>query len=140
NMAGSKTLTMLKPDAVERWYNGAILDEITTTGIRITAMKMTRMTKGEAQTFYTGHKDRPYCGDLVDYMTPGTIVAAIIEKNKAVEDFRELIGTTKTEEPAKETIQKKYADSIAENAINGSDSDENAEIEGNFHFAQKDTF
>ncbi len=139
-MAGNKTFTMLKPDAVEKGHIGAILDQIAASGFRIVAMKMTRMSKVEAETFYAIHKERPFFGELVEYMTRGPIVAAILEKENAVEDFRALIGATNPEEAAEGTIRKKYAASISENAIHGSDSDANAEIEGNFHFAQKDIF
>lgn len=139
-MAGNKTFTMLKPDAVEKGHIGAILDQITASGFRIVAMKMTQMSKVEAETFYAIHKERPFFGELVEYMTRGPIVAAILEKDNAVEDFRALIGATNPADAAEGTIRKKYADSISENAIHGSDSDENAAIEGGFHFAQKDVF
>ena len=139
-MAGNKTFTMLKPDAVEKGHIGAILDQINASGFRIVAMKMTQMSKMEAQEFYAVHKERPFFGELVEYMTRGPIVAAILEKDNAVEDFRALIGTTNPEEAADGTIRKKYAASIGENAIHGSDSDKNAAIEGGFHFAQKDVF
>lgn len=139
-MAGNKTFTMLKPDAVEKGHIGAILDQINASGFRIVAMKMTQMSKMEAQQFYAVHKERPFFGELVEYMTRGPIVAAILEKDNAVEDFRALIGATNPEDAADGTIRKKYAASIGENAIHGSDSDENAAIEGGFHFAQKDVF
>src|SRR5699024_1835588 len=109
-------------------------------GLRICAKKMTQITKIEAQQFYAIHKERPFFGELVEYMTRGPIVAAILEKDNAVEDFRALIGATNPEEAAEGTIRKKYAASIGENAIHGSDSDENAQIEGSFHFAQKNVF
>lgn len=140
SMAGNKTFTMLKPDAVEKGHIGAILDQITASGFRIVAMKMTQMSKMEAEQFYAIHKERPFFGELVEYMTRGPIVAAILEKDNAVEDFRALIGATNPEEAAEGTIRKKYAASIGENAIHGSDSDENAQIEGSFHFAQKNVF
>lgn len=139
-MAGNNTFTMLKPDALEKGHVGAILDQITASGFRIVAMKMTQMTKTEAQTFYAVHKERPFYDELVTYMTRGPIVAAILEKDNAVEDFRTLIGATNPEDAADGTIRKKYADSISENAVHGSDSDENAKIEGSFHFAGKDIF
>lgn len=139
-MAGNKTFTMIKPDAVEKGHTGAIIDQIITSGFRIVAMKMTRLSKVEAETFYAVHKERPFFGELVEYMTRGPIVAAILEKSNAVEDFRALIGSTNPAEAAEGTIRKKYAASIGENAIHGSDSDENAEIEGNFHFAGKEMY
>lgn len=139
-MAGNKTFTMLKPDAVEKGHIGAILEQINASGFRIVAMKMTQMSKMEAQQFYAVHKERPFFGELVEYMTRGPIVAAVLEKDNAVEDFRALIGATNPEDAADGTIRKKYAASIGENAIHGSDSDENAAIEGGFHFAQKDVF
>jgi nucleoside-diphosphate kinase len=139
-MAGNRTFTMLKPDSVEKRNIGAILEQITASGFRIVAMKLTQMTRNEAETFYEIHKERPFFGELVEYMTRGPIVAAILEKENAVEDFRTLIGATNPEEAAEGTIRKKYAASIGENAVHGSDSDENAEIEGRFHFAGKEMF
>lgn len=139
-MAGKKTLTMIKPDAVEKKYIGPILNQISDSGFRIVAIKMTQLSKSEAESFYAVHKERPFFNDLVSYMTRGPIVAAILEKENAVEDFRALIGATNPEDAAEGTIRKKYAVSIEENAIHGSDSDENAEIEGNFHFAGKEIF
>lgn len=139
-MAGNKTLTMIKPDAVEKGHIGSVLEQITTSGFTISALKMTQLSQAEAETFYAVHKERPFFDDLVGYMTRGPIVAAILEKDNAVEDFRALIGATDPQDAAEGTIRKKYADSIEENAIHGSDSDENAEIESNFHFAQKEVF
>ncbi|MDT0645202.1 nucleoside-diphosphate kinase [Zunongwangia sp. F260] len=139
-MAGNKTFTMLKPDAVENGHIGAILEQITASGFRIVAMKLTQMTKADAEKFYDIHKERPFFGELVEFMTRGPIVAAILEKENAVEDFRTLIGATNPEEAAEGTIRKKYAASIGENAVHGSDSDENAAIEGAFHFAGKEMF
>lgn len=139
-MAGNKTLTMLKPDAVEKGCIGPILDQITTSGFKITALKMTHLSKAQAEEFYAVHKERPFYGELVSYMTRGPIVAAVLEKDNAVEDFRALIGATNPQEAAEGTIRKKYAKSIEENAIHGSDSDENAAIEAAFHFAQKEIF
>ncbi len=131
---------MIKPDAVEKGHIGAILGKITAAGFRIVAMKLTQMTKDDAQAFYAIHKDRPFFGELVEYMTRGPIVAAILEKENAVEDFRTLIGATNPAEAAEGTIRKLYAVSIGENAIHGSDSDENAAIEGDFHFAGREMF
>ena len=139
-MATNRTFTMLKPDAVEKGYIGAILEKISTSGFRIVAMKLTQMTKTDAQTFYAIHKERPFFSDLVDYMTRGPIVAAILEKENAVEDFRTLIGATNPVDAADGTIRKLFADSISENAVHGSDSDENAAIEGAFHFSGREMF
>jgi len=139
-MAGNRTFTMIKPDAVEKNYIGAILEKINNAGFRIVAMKYTRLTKEQAGAFYAVHKERPFYGELVEYMTSGPIVAAILEKDNAVADFRKLIGATNPEEAEEGTIRKLYAESIAANAIYGSDSDENAEIEGNFFFSQVERF
>ena len=126
---------MIKPDAVEKNYIGGILKMINDAGFRIVAMKYTQLSKEKAGEFYAVHKERPFYGELVEYMSSGPIVAAILEKDNAVEDFRTLIGATNPEEAAEGTIRKIYAESIAANAVHGSDSDENAEIEGNFHFS-----
>ena len=131
---------MLKPDAVEKAHMGAILEKINAAGFRIVAMKMTQMTTGDAKEFYAVHKERPFYGELVEFMTRGPIVAAILEKENAVEDFRTLIGATNPAEADEGTIRKLYADSVGENAIHGSDSDENAAIEGAFHFAGREMF
>lgn len=127
---------MIKPDAVEKNYIGAILEKINDKGFKIVAMKYTHISKKAAGAFYEVHKERPFYGELVDYMSSGPIVAAILEKNNAVADFRELIGATNPAEAAEGTIRKMYAESISANAIHGSDSDENAEIEGNFFFSK----
>lgn len=134
-MSGTKTFTMIKPDAVEKNYIGAILEKINAAGFRITAMKYTRLSKEAAGAFYEVHKERPFYGELVDYMSSGPIVAAILEKDNAVADYRTLIGATNPEEAAEGTIRKLYAESISANAVHGSDSDENATIEGNFFFS-----
>ncbi|TPN85303.1 nucleoside-diphosphate kinase [Aquimarina algicola] len=139
-MATNRTFTMLKPDAVRKGYIGAILEQITASGFRIVAMKLTQLTTDDAKAFYAVHKERPFYGELVEYMTSGPIVAAILEKENAVEDFRTLIGATNPEEAAEGTIRKKYATSISENAVHGSDSDENAAIEGAFHFSGREQF
>ncbi|GGE16703.1 nucleoside-diphosphate kinase [Psychroflexus salis] len=139
-MSGNRTFTMLKPDAVEKGHIGAILQQITSSGFRIAALKLTQMTEDDAKTFYEIHKERPFYGELVEYMTRGPIVAAVLEKENAVEDFRSLIGATNPEDAAEGTIRKKFAASISENAIHGSDSDENAEIEAAFHFSGRDQF
>lgn len=139
-MRTDRTFTMLKPDSVEKGNVGPILEKITAAGFRIAAMKLTQMTVADAQEFYAIHKERPFFGELVEYMTRGPIVAAILEKDNAVEDFRTLIGATNPAEAAEGTIRKLYAASIGENAVHGSDSDENAEIEGQFHFAGREIF
>jgi nucleoside-diphosphate kinase len=131
---------MLKPDAVEKGHIGAILDKINASGFRIIAMKLTQLTLDDAKAFYDIHKERPFFGELVEYMTRGPIVAAILEKENAVEDFRTLIGATNPADADEGTIRKMFADSISENAIHGSDSDENAAIEGAFHFAGREVF
>jgi len=134
-MSGKRTFTMIKPDAVEKNYIGAILEKINAAGFKIVAMKYTKLSAENAGAFYEVHKERPFYGELVDYMSSGPIVAAILEKDNAVSDFRTLIGATNPEEAAEGTIRKLYAESISANAIHGSDSDENAAIEGNFFFS-----
>ena len=139
-MRTDRTFTMLKPDSVEKGHIGAILEKITASGFRIVAMKLTQMTIDDAKSFYEVHKERPFYGELVEYMTRGPIVSAILEKDNAVEDFRTLIGATNPEEAAEGTIRKLFATSIGENAVHGSDSDENAAIEGTFHFSGREMF
>jgi nucleoside-diphosphate kinase len=139
-MANNRTFTMLKPDSVEKGNIGPILEKITSSGFRIVAMKLTQLTTDDAEAFYDIHKERPFFGDLVTYMTRGPIVAAILEKDNAVEDFRALIGATNPAEAADGTIRNMFADSISENAVHGSDSDENAAIEGAFHFSGREMF
>ena len=139
-MANNKTFTMLKPDSVEKGNIGAILEKITSSGFRIVAMKLTQLTTADAKAFYAIHKERPFFGDLVTYITRGPIVAAILEKDNAVEDFRALIGATNPAEAAEGTIRNMFADSISENAVHGSDSDDNAAIESAFHFSGREMF
>jgi nucleoside-diphosphate kinase len=139
-MAGNKTLTMIKPDAVRDGHIGAILNQITEAGFRIAAMKLTQLSTADAQAFYAVHAERPFFGELVEFMTSGPIVAAVLEKDNAVEDFRTLIGATNPAEAAEGTIRARFAKSIGENAVHGSDSDENAQIEGDFHFAGREQF
>lgn len=139
-MAGKRTFTMIKPDAVEAGHIGGIINMITEAGFRIVSMKLTQLTETDAKKFYAVHSERPFFGELVEFMTRGPIVAAILEKDNAVEDFRALIGATNPAEAAEGTIRKKYAKSIGENAVHGSDSDENAEIEAAFHFAGREQF
>lgn len=136
----NKTFTMLKPDSVEKGNVGAILEKINAAGFRIVALKLTQMTKRDAEAFYAVHNERPFFGELVEYMTRGPVVAAILEKENAVEDFRSLIGATNPADAAEGTIRKLYASSIGENAVHGSDSDENAAIEGAFHFSGREMF
>ena len=133
-MSGTRTFTMLKPDAVESGNIGNIIQMITDAGFSIKAMKLTQLSLSEAEEFYAVHAERPFYGELVEYMTSGPIIAAILEKENAVVDFRNLIGATDPAEAAEGTIRKKYAESKGRNAVHGSDSDENAEIECNFHF------
>ena len=139
-MAGNRTFTMIKPDAVKAGHTGAILAMINKAGFRIVALKKTHLTAQKAGEFYAVHKDRPFYGELVEFMSSGPIVAAILEKENAIKDFRALIGATNPAEAAPGTIRALYASSISENAIHGADSDENAAIEGNFHFAGTEIF
>jgi nucleoside-diphosphate kinase len=139
-MATNRTFTMLKPDSVEKGNIGAILEKITASGFRIVAMKLTHLTTRDAQAFYEVHSERPFYGELVEYMTRGPVVAAILEKDNAVEDFRTLIGATNPDDAAEGTIRKLYAASMGENAVHGSDSDENAAIESAFHFSGREMF
>lgn len=131
---------MIKPDAVENGHIGPILEKITSAGFRIIAMKYTQLSRRDAEGFYAIHKERPFFGELVDFMTRGPIVAAILEKENAVEDFRALIGATNPAEAAEGTIRRLYAKDIGENAIHGSDSDENAAVEGAFHFSGREIY
>lgn len=139
-MANNRTFTMIKPDAVEAGNIGNILKMITDGGFKIVAMKLTQLSETDAKKFYAVHAARPFYGELVVFMSRGPIVAAILEKDNAVEDFRKLIGATNPAEAAEGTIRKAYAKSIGENAVHGSDSDENAAIEGAFHFAGREIF
>ncbi len=139
-MAGNKTFTMIKPDAVADGNTGAIIKMIEEAGFRIIAMKKTKLTEERAGQFYEVHKERGFYQDLVRYMSSGAIVPMILEKENAVADFRKLIGATNPANAEEGTIRKKFAKSIEANAIHGSDSDENAEIEGNFFFARVEKF
>lgn len=139
-MATNRTFTMIKPDAVENGHIGAILEKITASGFRIVALKQTQMTQRDAEAFYAVHSERPFFGELVEFMTRGPIVAAILEKDNAVADFRTLIGATNPADAAEGTIRALYATSMGENAVHGSDSDENAAIEGAFHFSGREMF
>ena len=131
---------MLKPDAIENGHMGKIIDMIINAGFQIKAMKYTTLSVAQAQEFYAVHSERPFYGELVDYMTSGPIVAAILEKENAVADFRNLIGATDPAEAADGTIRKYYAESKGRNAVHGSDSDENAAIESEFHFSPSEIF
>ena len=137
-MSGNRTFTMIKPDAVESNNIGNIIQMISNAGFTIKAMKFTKLSREQAKNFYEVHKERPFYGELVEYMTSGPIVAAILEKENAVSDFRKLIGSTDPSEAEEGTIRKKYAESKGRNAVHGSDSDENAEIESNFHFSENE--
>jgi len=139
-MAGKRTFTMIKPGAVRNGHIGAILNDIVAGGFKIVALKYTQLSAAKAGEFYAVHSERPFYGELVEFMSSGPIVAAILEKDNAVEDFRKLIGATNPAEAAEGTIRAKYATSIGENATHGSDSDENAAIEGSFHFAGTEVF
>ena len=131
---------MLKPDSVSKGNSGKIIDKIIQDGFKIIAMKYTRLSTEDASKFYSIHSERPFFGDIISYITSGPIVAAVLKKENAVEDFRKLIGSTNPLEAEKGTIRNLFADSISENAIHGSDSDENAIIESNFHFEEEEIF
>lgn len=139
-MATNRTFTMIKPDAVAEGHSGAILKMIEAAGFRIVALKMVRLTKDRAGQFYAVHQERPFYGSLCTSMSSGQIIAAILEKENAVADFRTLIGATNPADAADGTIRKLYAKSMESNAVHGSDSDENAQIEGNFYFADIEKF
>jgi len=134
------TFTMIKPDATGKSYTGAITDRILKAGFSIKAMKWTKLTKEQAGAFYAVHKERAFYPELVEFMSSGPIVAAILEKENAVADFRKLIGATDPAKADEGTIRKLYASSLGENAIHGSDSDENAQIEGDFFFSTLEKF
>lgn len=139
-MSGNRTFTMIKPDAVGAGHIGAILAQINEAGFKIVAMKYTKLSAEKAGEFYAVHSARPFYGELVEFMSSGPIVAAILEKDNAVEDFRKLIGSTNPAEAAPGTIRARFAKNIGENAVHGSDSDENAAIESSFHFAGTEIF
>lgn len=136
----NRTFTMIKPDAFSKGHTGAIIDMIIKDGFRIVSMKLTKLSSEKAGEFYAIHKARPFYGELVDFMSSGAVVAAILEKDNAVADFRKLIGATDPSKADDGTIRKLYAASVGENAIHGSDSDENAVIEGNFFFSVLEKF
>ena len=139
-MSTNRTFTMIKPDAVANGHIGAIINDITSAGFKIIALKYTKLTSETAGKFYEIHKERPFYNDLVSFMSSGPIVAAILEKDNAIEDFRKLIGATNPAQAEEGTIRRKYAESIEANAVHGSDSDENAVIEGDFFFTAAERF
>ena len=136
----NRTFTMLKPDSIEQGNMLPILNMIESSGFKIIALKFKRMSKDEAEKFYSIHSDKPFFNDLINFMTRGPIIAAALEKENAVDAFRNLIGSTDPDEAREGTIRKKFARSKGENAIHGSDSNENAEIEINFHFTNQEIF
>jgi nucleoside-diphosphate kinase len=131
----NRTFTMIKPDAMKNGHAGVILDRFIKEGYRVVALKVTKLSAEKAGEFYAVHKERPFYGELVTFMSSGPITAAILEKDNAVADFRTLIGATNPAQAAEGTIRKLYATSLGENAVHGSDSDENAKIEGDFFFS-----
>lgn len=139
-MAGNRTFTMIKPDAVKAGHIGAILAKMNEAGFKIVAMKYTKLSAEKAGEFYAVHSERPFYGELVEFMSSGPIVAAVLEKENAVEDFRKLIGATDPSKAEAGTIRALFAKSIGENAVHGSDSDENAAIESSFHFGGVEIF
>jgi nucleoside-diphosphate kinase len=136
----NRTFTMIKPDAMKNGHAGAIIDRIIKEGFNVKALKMLKLSPEKAGEFYDIHRARPFFGELVEFMSSGVIIAAILEKENAVEDFRKLIGATNPANAAEGTIRKLYATSLGENAVHGSDSNENAKIEGDFMFSGLETF
>ncbi|MFM7646030.1 MAG: nucleoside-diphosphate kinase [Sphingomonadales bacterium] len=136
----NRTFTMIKPDAFRNGHSGAILDRIIKEGFKIKALKMIKLSADKAGEFYAVHKERPFYGELVAFMSSGPIIAAILEKDNAVESFRTLIGATNPAQAAEGTIRKMFANSVGENAVHGSDSNENAAIEGAFFFSGCEQF
>ena len=139
-MAGQYTFTIIKPQAVAKGYIGPILNKVSEDGFKIVALKMLHLTRGEAQRFYEVHLSRPFYDDLVEFMISGPIVVAVLEKENAVEEYRKLIGSTDPDEAQEGTIRKMYAESMRANAVHGSDSDENAELEATFFFPSSERF
>ena len=131
---------MIKPDAVQKGYIGGILNKINESGFKIVAMKLTILSEKDAKAFYSIHSEKPFFNDLINYMTSGPIVSAVLKKENAVQDFRRLIGSTNPAEAKEGTIRKLYAESISANAIHGSDSDENGMIESTFHFQENEIY
>lgn len=136
----NRTFTMIKPDAVEKGIITSILDKISVSGFKIIGLKLIKFSKTQAEQFYAIHSTKPFFNDLVSFITRGPVVVAALQKNNAVEDFRKLIGSTDPLEAEEGTIRKLYATSKAENGIHGSDSDENAINEINFHFSENELF
>jgi len=136
----NRTFTMIKPDAMSKGHAGAILDRIIKEGYRVVALKMIKLSSEKAGEFYDIHRARPFFGELVEFMSSGPIIAAILEKENAVASFRTLIGATDPAKADAGTIRKLFAASVGENAVHGSDSDENALIEGNFFFSGLEKF
>ena len=136
----NRTFTMIKPDAMKNGHAGAIINHIIQNGFRVVSLKMTSLTAERAGQFYEVHKERPFYQELVDFMSSGPIIAAILEKDNAVADFRKVIGATDPSKADEGTIRKLYATSMGENAVHGSDSDENAKIEGDFFFSRLEQF
>ncbi len=139
-MNGKITFTMLKPDAIKNQYIGQIIQKINEGGFKIIAMKYVKLSTEQAEAFYAVHKERPFFGSLVEFMTSGPVVAAILEKDNAVEDYRKLIGATNPENADEGTIRKLYAESMQNNAVHGSDSDDNAIIESDFFFSTMERY
>ena len=136
----NRTFTIIKPDATAKGYTGAILDQIIQNGFAIKALKWIKLSAAQAGEFYAIHKERPFYGELVDFMMSAPVVVAILEKENAVSDFRKLIGATNPANAEEGTIRKRFAASVGENAVHGSDSDENALIEGDFFFSKLERF
>jgi nucleoside-diphosphate kinase len=139
-MKGNITLTMIKPNAVERGFTGAILAKINEGGFKISAMKKMKLSKEQAEAFYEVHRERPFFDGLVAFMSSGPIIAAILEKENAVEDYRKLIGATNPDEAEHGTVRSLFGTDVQKNAVHGSDSDENAEIEASFFFSKLERF
>jgi len=139
-MASNRTFTMIKPEAMAAGHAGKILDMVLSRGFRLVSLKYTQLSEQEAGRFYEVHKERPFYGELVSYMASGPVLAAILEKDNAVKDFRDLIGATDPAEAAEGTLRKRFAESKAKNAVHGSDSDENAAIEGAFFFTGREQY
>ncbi len=139
-MATNRTYTMVKPTAMRKGYMAAIMNQITEGGFKIIAAKMTKLSKEDAEEFYAIHKERPFYGELTEFMSSGPIMAMILEKDNAVEAYRNFIGATNPAEAAEGTIRKLYGSNMGENAVHGSDSDDNAAIEGNFFFPGREIF
>ena len=139
-MAGNITFTMIKPEAMRNGAAGAILNMIQKAGFKIVALKMKQMSKADAEQFYEIHKGRPFFEGLIEFMTSGPIIAAVLKKDNAVEDYRKLLGTTNPETAEEGTIRKAFATNVTKNAAHGSDSDENAEIETKFHFNNEEIY